>query len=380
MQVPFVDLKAQHRPILDEITAAVGQVLTNTDFVLGKAVNQFEEEFAAFCGVPYAVGVDSGLSALQLLLMAYEIGPGDEVIVPANSFVASAAAVTFAGALPVLVDVDPVTYTIDPAKAEAAISPRTKAIIPVHLYGMPADMDAILALAKRHNLVVIEDAAQAHGARYKGTRIGALGHGAAFSFYPAKNLGACGEAGIAVTHDLNVANRLRALRNCGQVEKYHHVYAPYNHRIDTIQAAILRVKLPHIDAWNEARQQHAARYNELLSGSDVVTPVFRDGFESVWHLYVIRVADRARMQAHLSARNIGTGVHYPIPIHLQEYYRDLGYQRGDMPVTEAQADQILSLPMFAELTDDAIDYVVEAIREFPRELATPVEANRIDIR
>jgi dTDP-4-amino-4,6-dideoxygalactose transaminase len=365
MQVPFVDLKAQHHSIMDEITTKAIGVLERADFILGEDVARLEEEFAQYCGADYSVGVDNGLSALELLLKAYDIGPGDEVILPVNSFVATSAAVTFCGAKPVLVDIDPITYNIDPNQVEAAITPRTKAIMPVHLYGLPAEMDDIITIAEKHGVFVIEDAAQAHGATYKGKRAGSLGDAAGFSFYPGKNLGACGDAGIAVTNNPEIMRRVRAMRNCGQVEKYVHEYAPHNHRLDTIQATILRVKLKYIDMWNELRHQHAMLYNELLADVDVVTPFMPSHMQSVWHLYVIRVNDeRDALKQYLADQGISTGIHYPIPIHLQPFYKDLGYKQGDFPITELYAEQCLSLPMYPELTDAQIEYVVEAIKSF----------------
>ncbi len=364
MQVPFVDLKAQHRSIMDEITAKITRVLERADFILGEDVERLEEEFAIFCNVEHAVGVDNGLSALTLLLKAYDIGPGDEVIVPANSFIATAAAVTFCGAKPVLVDVDPITYNMDPLQLENAINWHTKAVIPVHLYGAPADMNPILKIADKYDLVVIEDAAQAHGAWYKDKRTGSLGDAAGFSLYPGKNLGASGDAGILVTNNAETARRVRAMRNCGQVAKYIHEFAPHNHRLDTMQAAIVRVKLQYIDAWNALRQQHARLYNELLADSGVITPAVSQDAQSVWHLYVIRVSNRDDLKQYLTEQGIATGIHYPIPIHLQPFYKDLGYKRGAFPITELYADQCLSLPMFPELTVEQIEYVVDAIKTF----------------
>lgn len=363
-EVRFVDLAAQYRAIASEIDSAIAAVLCDTDFILGRAVNRLEEEFAAFCESGYAVGVDSGTSALELALRAFDIGPGDEVVTVANSFIASALAVTHTGARPVLVDCNPENYTMDISCLEQAITPRTRAILPVHLYGQPADMDPILEIARRHSLVVIEDACQAHGATYKGKRVGCLGHAAAFSFYPGKNLGAYGDAGMVVTNDGSIADALQKLRNYGQEEKYRHVSQGYNRRLDTLQAAILSVKLHHLESWNASRQQLAGLYNELLSGSGVVTPNQASYAESVWHLYVVRSKNRDSLKAHLASQGIMTGIHYPIPIHLQPAYSDLGYKKGDFPVTEAYADEILSLPMYAELTPDAIQYVADTIREF----------------
>lgn len=363
-QVPFVDLAAQYAAIAEEVNGATSKVLRRTDFILGRDVGLFEEEFAAFCEAEYAVGVDSGTSALELALRAYGIGPGDEVITAANTFIASALPISYTGAIPVLVDVDPQTYTMDISRLERAITARTKVIIPVHLYGHPADMDPILEIAQQHGLVVIEDACQAHGAKYRGKRVGSLGHAAAFSFYPAKNLGAYGDGGMVVTNDEQVAESLQMLRNYGQREKYHHLLLGYNHRLDTLQAAVLRVKLQHLDAWNAARRRNAQLYGELLADSLVARPAEADYAESVYHLYVIRVEDRDGLRAHLHDKGIATGIHYPIPIHLQPSYRDLGYEKGSFPVTEEYAEQILSLPMYAELTPDLIEYVVGAIRDF----------------
>jgi len=360
-QVPFVDLAAQYPTIAPEIDEAVAKVIHDTDFILGREVGLFEEEFAAYCEAKYAVGVDSGTSALELALRAYDIGPGDEVITAANTFIASALAISHAGAKPVLVDVDPFTYTIDVAGIAKAITPRTKAILPVHLYGHPAHMDPIRQLAEKHGLVVIEDACQAHGARYKGKRAGSLGHAAAFSFYPGKNLGAFGDGGIVVTNDREIANRLEMLRNYGQKEKYHHQFRGYNRRLDTLQAAILRVKLKYLDKWNAARRWNAKLYQESLQGVGVITPAEAAGAESVWHLYVIRTEDRDMIRESLVNRGVSAGIHYPIPIHLQPAYKDLGHKRGDFPITEAQAQRILSLPMYAELTPEAIKHVTQSI-------------------
>lgn len=365
-QIPFVDLKAQYSAIVDEVNAAISTVLERTDFILGESVSMFEEEFAAYCEASYAVGLDSGTSALELALRAFDIGSGDEVITAANTFIATALAISYTGARVVLVDVDPSTYTIDPAEVEKAITPRTKAIIPVHLYGQPADMEPIMQIADRHGLVVIEDACQAHGAKYKGKRVGSIGHAAAFSFYPAKNLGAYGDGGMLVTSDKRVDESLRILRNYGQREKYHHGLRGYNRRLDTLQAAVLRTKLKYLDDWNAARRRHVAQYNLLLgeNPSKVVTPVQREYAEPVCHLYVIQVNDRDGLQARLNDQGISSGIHYPVPIHLQPAYQGLGYGRGDFPIAEKQAQRILSLPMYPELASDAIERVAAAIGEF----------------
>jgi dTDP-4-amino-4,6-dideoxygalactose transaminase len=364
MSVPFVDLKAQHRSLAFELQQAISAVLERGDFILGEDVRLLEEEFAGYCEAQYAVGVSSGTSALELALRAFEIGPGDEVITAANTFIATAAAISYAGAKPVLVDIDAHSYNIDVSQIEAAVTERTKALIPVHLYGHPADMDPILEIAEGYGLVVIEDACQAHGARYKGKRVGSLGHAAAFSFYPAKNLGACGDAGMVVTSDPEVAERIRMLRDHGQSDKYHHTLLGYNHRLDTFQAAVLRVKLKRLDEWNAARRRHARRYNEFLNGCLAITPREADDCECSYHLYVIRVQDRDALRAHLRDKGIATGIHYPIPIHLQPAYQSLGYGTGSFPVTEECCKQVLSLPMYAELAPDQIKYVAEAIRGF----------------
>jgi dTDP-4-amino-4,6-dideoxygalactose transaminase len=362
-KVPFVDLSAQYATIVKEIDQAILKVLHGTDFILGRDVALFEQEFAAFCNAKCAVGVDSGTTALELALRAYGIGPGDQVITAANTFIATAFAISDTGARPVFVDAAPETYTINALQIESAITQRTKAIIPVHLYGQPADLDPILEISRRHGLVVIEDACQAHGARYKGKRVGSLAHAAAFSFYPAKNLGAYGDGGMLVTNDERIAESIRLLRNYGQREKYHHVVKGYNRRLDTLQAAVLRVKLKHLDKWNAARQECALAYKKLLAGGEVTLPHQGNYAEHVYHLYVIRTANRARMQTFLKERGIATGIHYPIPIHLQPAYTDLGYKKGSFPVAEEQAEEVLSLPMYAELAQEMIEYVAEVIQE-----------------
>ena len=359
--IPFVDLKSQYAAIADEINPAVLDVMQRGAFILGPEVSAFEVAFAAYCQARFAVGVDSGTSALELALRVYDIGPGDQVITAANTFIATALAVSYTGATPVLVDIAPGTYTIDVEAIEKAITRQTKAIIPVHLYGHPVDMDPLLELARQHNLIVIEDACQAHGARYKGKRVGGIGHAAAFSFYPAKNLGCYGDGGMVVTNDEGVYEKIRVLRDVGQKKKYHHEVKGYNHRLDNLQAAILGVKLNYLDEWNAARRKHAAYYNHLLQGSSAITPQEADFADAVYHLYVVRVQNRDIVIEQLKALGIGTGIHYPIPIHLQPAYQELGHRRGDFPVTEEAADQILSLPMFPELTQEMIEYVANAI-------------------
>jgi dTDP-4-amino-4,6-dideoxygalactose transaminase len=365
LNVPFVDLAAQYSAIAAEVGEAIAGVLRSTDFILGRELRAFEEEFASYCGVARAIGVDSGTSAIELALRACGIGPGDEVLVPANTFIATALAVSNTGATPVLVDVDPDTSTISPALIADAIGRRTKAIVPVHLYGHPADMDPIIAVARRRGLVVIEDACQAHGARYKGKRTGSLGDAAAFSFYPGKNLGAYGDGGMVVTNEPRIADALELLRNYGQKEKYVHLLRGFNRRLDTLQAAVLRVKLRYLDAWNAVRAARAGLYNRLLDGAAVDLPAAASYASAVWHLYVIRASRRNELRQHLGRAGIDTGIHYPVPVHLQPAYRDLGYRPGDFPVSERQCEEVLSLPMYAELKPEAIGRVAAAVRAFP---------------
>jgi dTDP-4-amino-4,6-dideoxygalactose transaminase len=365
MAVPFVDLRSQYDSIAEELKASVLRALDSQTYVLGPEVEAFEEEFAAYCGVGYAVGVNSGTAALHLALLALGVGPGDEVITVANTFIATAEAISAASATPVFVDVDPHTYLMDPSLLEAAITPRTRAIIPVHLYGQVAEMDAIRAVADGHNIPIVEDACQAHGATYRGQRAGSLGAIGCFSFYPSKNLGAVGEAGMAVTNSPALAQGMRTLRDHGQAQRYYHDVVGYNYRMSALQGAALRVKLPHLDEWNARRHAHAQRYTSLLAELPVVTPVEAPASQSVYHLYVVRVSDRDALRDHLAVQDIGTGIHYPVPIHLQAAYADLGYGPGVLPVTEAAAGQIVSLPMYAELSDGQIEAVVEAIARCP---------------
>lgn len=364
MKVSFVDLQQEYQDFKDEIDAAITGVLNRSDYVLGKPVRAFEPAFASFCEAKHAVGVDSGFSALELILRAYGIGPGDEVITAANTFIATTLAISNCGARPVLVDVDPETYNLDPILLESAITPATRAIMPVHLYGQPVDMDAILAIAQKHGLRVIEDACQAHGARYKGRRTGGLGDAAAFSFYPSKNLGAYGDGGMVVTNDTVVAEKVRILRNVGQSAKYQHPVKGFNHRLDSIQAAVLCVKLPHLDAGNKWRRETAVRYNTLLANTAVTTPTAADWAEHVYHLYIIQVENREQLQAHLAEAGIATGIHYPIPIHLQPAYAELGHKPGDFPITEQLAQRILSLPMYPGIPPEAVEYTAAAINNF----------------
>jgi len=363
MEVPFVDLKAQYRSIKSEIDAAIARVIENTSFVLGREVENFEEQFAAYVGAKYCVGVNSGTAAIQLALLACNIGTGDEVIVPANTFFATAEAVSNAGATPVFIDVDPVSYNIDPARVEAAITPKTRAIIPVHLYGQAADLDPVLEIASRHRLRMIEDAAQAHGTTYHGRRVGAIGHAGCFSFYPGKNLGAYGEGGAVVTDDEGVAAQIRLLRDHGASRKYHHDIVGFNLRLEGIQGAVLAAKLPFLDRWNDLRRRHAATYRTLLADSGLVLPVEMEYSRHVYHLFVVQAEDRDGLHRKLEERGIQTGMHYPVPLHLQKAYSFLGYQTGDFPVSEQLSAGLLSLPMFPELTIDQIDYVARCIRE-----------------
>ncbi len=368
MNVPWVNLTIQHQNIRAEINAAIQGVLDRGDFILGHDVEKLEEEFAAYCGAKYAVGVDSGLSALELSLRALGIGPGDDVIVPAHTFTATAAAISFAGANPIFVDADPATMNIDVDKIEDAITPKTKAILPVHLYGLPADMNVILGIAEKYHLVVVEDACQAHGAKYRGERTGSIGNAAGFSFYPTKNLGACGDGGIVTTNDAKVADMIRALRNCGQRVKNVHELAPFNHRLDNMQAAILRVKLHYLDQWIESRRKVADMYNKLLAGTDLVLPLEPPGYQHVYHLYVVRSKHRDALQAYLKEHGVGTAIHYPNPVHLQPYYAEGRDRHGEFPVAEKVCTEILSLPMYPELTAEEVEVVASEITR----MAVPV--------
>jgi dTDP-4-amino-4,6-dideoxygalactose transaminase len=359
--IPFLDLQAQYATIKDDIQQAVARVFDSGQFVLGDEVAAFESEFSRYLGADHGIAVNTGTSALHLALLAAGVGPGDEVITVPFTFVATVAAIGYTGASPVFVDIDPRSFTMDVTQIEAAITPRTKAILPVHLYGQPADMDPILAIARRHGLVVIEDACQAHGADYKGRRVGSLGDFACFSFYPGKNLGACGEAGMVVTRHARHAERMRMLRDWGQARKYQHTLRGFNYRMEGLQGAILRVKLRHLDAWTDARRSRAAEYDRFLRGSDVVRPVEMPYARHVYHIYAIRTADRAELQRSLQSHGIQTGIHYPIPVHLQEGYRDLGYVAGDFPHSEKAAREVLSLPMYPELSNIQAEVVSAAV-------------------
>ncbi len=367
MHVPFVDLRVQYQALQTEIQKKFEEILASSAFILGTQVQEFEEAFANFCNVRHAIGVANGTDALILALKALGIGPGDEVITAVNTFIATAEAIVHVGATPVFVDCDPHTYNIDVTQIEAKITPRTRAIIPVHLYGQPAQMDSILEIAKKYNLYVIEDAAQAHGATYNGQRVGSMGHVACFSFYPGKNLGAYGDAGAVVTNDDEIALTVRKLRNHGGIVKYQHDLVGYNSRLDTLQAAVLLVKLKHLDEWNRQRQKNAQLYNELLSKIPrVITPNVLNGSTHVYHLYVVRIEGNVRdeLQHYLKERGIQTGIHYPKPLHLTPALKYLGYQAGDFPVAERYSQEILSLPMYPELTEREITYVVQEIEKF----------------
>lgn len=362
--IPVLDLKAQYAAIEQEIDAAIKEVLLSGQFILGPAVRELEEKVAAYCGCKYAVGVASGTDALRLTLTALGIGPGDEVITTPFTFIATANTISHCGARPVFVDIDPQTYNIDPAAIQAAITRRTKAIVPVHLYGQPADMDPIMELAEAHGLYVIEDAAQAIGARYKGRRVGSIGHAGCFSFYPTKNLGAYGDGGMVVTNDAALAEKIDVLRRQGSKKKYHAEVLGFNSRLDSLQAAILRVKLKYLDDWNEGRRRVAQRYNEMLGGLSVTTPYESPDVYHVYHQYTIRAPQRDALAAYLKERGIGTMVYYPVPLHLQELYADLGYGEGSLPASETASQEVLSLPMYPELTEAQQQEVVGAIWEF----------------
>ncbi len=363
MNVPLVDLHIQYESIAEEIAVATREVMERGDFILGRAVGAFEEEFADFCDVKHVVGVATGTDALHLGMLACGIGPGDEVITAANSFIASASAISFTGATPVFADINPDTYNIDPGSVEKAITSHTKAVMPVHLYGQPADMDAIVKLARRHNLRIIEDASQAHGAEWNGKRVGSFGDVTAFSFYPGKNLGAYGDGGAAATNNPEIAEKLKMLRNYGQSKKYHHDFLAFNSRLDTLQAAILRVKLRRMNAWNEQRRQAALIYNRILTSLDISPPSVAKDAQSVYHLYVIRSPQRDALVERLNERGVGAGVHYPISIPQQKAYASLRYKLGDFPHAEKACSEVLSLPMFPEITEKQIEYVCDTLAD-----------------
>lgn len=360
-KVPTLDLKAQYRSIKPEIDAAIAGVLDSSQFVLGPEVAKFEQEFASYCGTAECIALNSGTSALHLALLAAGAGPGDEVITVPFTFVATVAAVVYTGARPVLVDIDPRSFTMDPATIEAAISSRTKVILPIHLYGQAADMDPILEIARRHRLIVIEDAAQAHGAKYKGRTAGSIGDIACFSFYPGKNLGAYGEGGAVTTNNAEFANKIRMLRDWGQDRKYHHVLHGFNYRMEALQGVILSVKLRHLERWNESRRAIVNKYNQLLTGSNVERPLEMPWAHHVYHQYTIRTNHRDSLQQALKSKGIQTGIHYALPVHLQPAYANLGYTPNSLPQSEKAAEQVLSLPLFPEMTADQVELVAQTV-------------------
>jgi dTDP-4-amino-4,6-dideoxygalactose transaminase len=364
MTIPLVNLRKQYDPLKEEILAGISRVLDGMQLFLGENVQALEKEFAAYCGVQHGIGVSDGTAALHIILRAMEIGPGDEVITVSHTFIATVEAILLAGARPVFVDIDPQTYLMDVSQVETKITPRTKAILPVHLYGQTVDMDPLLELASRHGLRVIEDACQAHGAEYHGRKAGNLGHAAAFSFYYSKNLGAYGEGGFITTNDGELARRVRMIRDHGSERRYYHDLLGFNGRLDEIQAVVLRAKLPHLDEWNALRRAHATLYNALLKHTPMITPIECPENRAVYHLYVIRASRRDELQAWLNSKGVFAGIHYPVPNHLQPALKSLGYKEGDLPVTEQVVGEILSLPMYAELTGEEIETVVGVIKEF----------------
>lgn len=369
MNIPFLDLHASYAELRCEIDGAIKRVLESGRYILGEEVDAFEREFAAYCEAQHCVGVANGLDALHLALLALGVGAGDEVIVPANTYIATWLAVSQCGAKPVPVEPDEATYNIDPSNIEAAITSRTKVILPVHLYGQPADMDSILNIARKHGLKVLEDGAQAHGARYKSKRIGAHGDVVAWSFYPGKNLGAFGDGGAITTDDPKIADRIRVLRNYGSRVKYVNEVRGFNSRLDPLQAAALGVKLKHLDCWNEARQKIATQYLSYLSGTGLISPLVPDWAVPVWHLFVVRSKVRDQLQQRLNEAGIGTLVHYPIPPHLQQAYADLGYGKGSFPVTEQIHKEVLSIPLYPTMNSDQIKRVIAACRGWPTDIS-----------
>jgi dTDP-4-amino-4,6-dideoxygalactose transaminase len=361
--IPLVDLRAQYLEIKSEIDAAIARVFESGQFVLGDEVAGFEREFAAYSGATEGIGVNTGTSALHLALLAAGVRAGDEVITVPFTFVATVAAIGYIGARAVFVDIDPATFTMDVSQIERAITSRTKAIVPVHLYGQPADMDPIVAIARRHGLVVIEDACQAHGAAYKGRPVGSLGDAACFSFYPGKNLGAYGEGGMVVSSSPSFAREVRMLRDWGAEKKYHHVLKGFNYRMEGLQGAMLRVKLRYLERWTEARRAHAREYARLLADTELGIPAEASYARHVFHVYAVRTSDRQSLQRTLQSNGIGTGIHYPIPVHLQPAYSDLGYTAGSFPESERAADEVLSLPMYPELSRTKLEMVAAAIRQ-----------------
>jgi dTDP-4-amino-4,6-dideoxygalactose transaminase len=364
MNIQFVDLRKQYEPLKEEILSGIAQALDGMHLFLGENVQQLEKDFAKFCDAEYGIGVSDGTTALNIILRAMEIGPGDEVITVSHTFIATAEAIILSGATPVFVDIDPATYLMDVTQVESKITPHTKAILPVHLYGQTVDMDPLLEIAKRHNLQVIEDACQAHGAEYKGRKAGSLGDAAGFSFYFSKNLGAYGEGGFISTNNSELAAKMRKIRDHGSGIRYHHDLIGLNGRLDEIQAVVLRAKLPHLAEWNQKRCEHARLYGSLIKSNGVILPSEHAENNPVYHLYVIRTTKRDELQAFLKEKGVFTGIHYPIPVHLQESIKFLGYKPGDFPVTEQVVSQIISLPMYAELKNEEIEYIANLIETF----------------
>lgn len=364
MKIPFVSFKPMERELDKELRNAFERVYMRSWYIEGVEDENFEKAFAEYCGVNYCVGTGNGLDALMLALKALEIGAGDEVIVPSNTYIATALAVTYVGATPVFVEPDIRTYDIDPKLIEEKITKKTKAIMPVHLYGQPCDMDAIAAIAEKYNLYIVEDCAQAHGATYKGKRIGSFGDAAGFSFYPGKNLGALGDAGAAVSNKKSIADKIRALGNYGSDYKYHHIYKGNNSRLDEMQAAFLSAKLPHLDKINEERRRIAEKYLEKIDNPKIILPYVIDGVEPVWHIFAIRCNEREALEKHLNDNGIGTNKHYPIPMHMQKCYEDLGIREGELPIVEEISKTELSIPMYYGMTEEEVDYVIDKINEF----------------
>ena len=367
-RVRYLDLQAQYDSIRTDVLSALEEICESSRFAQGPATSNFEAQFGSYCGVDHCVSVNSGTSALHLALRCLNVGPGDEVVTVAMTFIATAWAISYIGAKPVFVDIHPVRRTMDPDQLEAAITPHTKAIIPVHLYGMPAEMDRIMAIAERHGLPVIEDAAQAHGAKYRGKRVGQFGRIACFSFYPSKNLGAYGEGGALITNDASIAHRARSLRDHAQSQKYFHDEIGYNYRMDSFQAAVLSIKLKHLDLWNAARVERASSYTKLLEGSSYKVPANVSDSECVWHCYVIETLQRDRVRSALQDAGIQTAVHYPLPIHRQKAYAHLEYKSGDLPVTEALCEHCLSLPIYPELSKEKISRVTSILLDLEKSL------------
>lgn len=363
-KIPYLDLPAQLRPLRKEIDAVIARTIDNCSFCLGPDVAQFEKDFARYCGAEHCVAFNTGTSALHVAMLLLGIGAGDEVISTPHTFVATSWAISYVNAKPVYVDIDDATFNLDPRLIEKAITPHTKAIVPVHLYGHPFDLDGVLAVARKHNLPVVEDACQAHGAKYKGRTIGTFGAISCYSFYPGKNLGAAGEGGALVTNNADFARRARSLREHGSSVRYYHDEVGFNYRMEGIQGAVLGVKLPHLPAWTAGRQRVARRYAELLKDTPLQLPVQADWAESVWHLYVVRHPQRDALKKHLEANGVGCALHYPLPLHLQKCYSSLGYRAGDFPVSEKAARECLSLPIYPELTDAQIERVVAVIKDF----------------